>query len=75
MLNPYENISDLKTFKGELHFHSIRSDGKSTPGEMFDRFIECGFDFCALTDHDVSGEETHLYKSDFSRRYTTRATP
>lgn len=63
MLNPYENINDLKTFKGELHFHSTRSDGKCTPEEMFERLKECEFNFCSLTDHDLPCEETHQYKN------------
>ena len=53
MLNPYSCTDGLATFKGDLHFHSTASDGSAAAASMFDRLIECGFDFCALADHDL----------------------
>ncbi len=37
--NPYTDICGKNIFKGDLHFHSTRSDGKSSPQEMFDRLV------------------------------------
>ena len=63
MINPYKNIAGLKTYKGDLHFHSTASDGKESPQAMFARLIECGFDFCCLTDHDLPGNDTRFIGS------------
>lgn len=38
-------------FKGNLHLHSTRSDGKLGPGEVLAAYRERGYDFVALTDH------------------------
>jgi len=55
--NPYTDICGKNIFKGDLHFHSTLSDGKSSPQEMFDRLVEYGFDFCGLADHDLPNNE------------------
>lgn len=38
-------------YKGNLHLHSTRSDGKLDPGEVLAAYRERGYDFVALTDH------------------------
>lgn len=53
MANPYKEISGRKLYKGDIHFHTGLSDGASSPDEMLDRLIECGFDFCGIADHDM----------------------
>lgn len=62
MLNPYAGIGELKTFKGDLHFHSTRSDGQGTAEEMLERLVEYSFNFCCLADHDLPVSESYLYK-------------
>ena len=60
-MNPYADIDGQRTYKGDLHFHSTRSDGQCSPEAMFDRLLTCGFDFCSLTDHDLPGQ-THCHR-------------
>lgn len=38
--------------RGELHCHTIHSDGESTPGELIQMAREFGLDFLAITDHN-----------------------
>lgn len=39
--------------KGNLHCHSVFSDGTMTPQELRDAYRQHGYDFLALTDHNV----------------------
>jgi predicted metal-dependent phosphoesterase TrpH len=38
--------------KGCLHTHTTCSDGKLSPQELADAYLELGYDFIAFTDHD-----------------------
>ena len=51
--------SDQKLYWGDLHSHSLMSDGSGTPEHSFDfaRYVAC-LDFHALTDH---GEDLSVY--------------
>jgi len=40
-------------FKGNLHTHSVRSDGDSAPGQVVQWYRDHEYDFLALTDHNV----------------------
>lgn len=40
--------------KGDCHLHTVNSDGKCTPEELYDMLYECGFDFAFITDHNVN---------------------
>ncbi len=40
-----------KFFKGNLHGHSRYSDGKLTPEEVCNAYIQKGYDFISITDH------------------------
>lgn len=43
-------------YRGELHSHTVHSDGRWTLAEMWQRGRELGLDFIALTDHNtISG--------------------
>lgn len=44
---------DKKFLKGGLHCHTVRSDGKLTPEEVLKCAKEHGYDFMALTDHQI----------------------
>ncbi|MHA6692917.1 PHP domain-containing protein [Devosia sp. A449] len=41
-------------YKGNLHTHSTRSDGKRSPAEVCAMYRDAGYDFLALTDHFTS---------------------
>jgi hypothetical protein len=47
-------------WKGNLHMHTTRSDGALTPEEAVSLYRAHGYDFVALTDHDVVGCDTHV---------------
>ena len=40
-----------KFFKGNLHGHSNKSDGKLTPEDVCHAYIEKGYNFISITDH------------------------
>ena len=43
-------------FKGNLHTHTLNSDGDSTPDEVVRWYREHGYDFLVLTDHNFITE-------------------
>ncbi|WP_052465285.1 CehA/McbA family metallohydrolase [Thermotoga profunda] len=52
----FENNSKYRTYIGELHTHTVHSDGTFTVKELADYLKELGFDFFFLTDHsNVTG--------------------
>ncbi|NLK39216.1 MAG: hypothetical protein GX303_03060 [Clostridiales bacterium] len=46
------DLYDLRPLKGDLHIHTIRSDGKEEPGIVAANYRTCGYDFIAITDHN-----------------------
>ncbi len=50
MANPFETSGNW--YKGNLHCHTTRSDGRVTPDERVRDYAEHGYDFLALTDHE-----------------------
>ena len=38
-------------FKGNLHGHSNKSDGKLTPEDVCHTYVENGYNFISITDH------------------------
>ncbi len=40
-------------YKGNLHSHTTNSDGHKTPAEIVEIYKSGGYDFLALTDHDI----------------------
>ena len=44
---------DKKFLKGGLHCHTTRSDGKLTPEEVMEYAKSQGYDFMAITDHQI----------------------
>lgn len=63
MLNPYDKIKEMRSFKGDLHIHTNLSDGIASPQGMYARLRTCGFDFCCLADHDLPGSAPHFEDS------------
>ncbi len=47
-----EIMIKLRPLKGDLHMHSIYSDGRTTPFAMVMASLEAGMDFVSITDHD-----------------------
>jgi hypothetical protein len=43
---------DAAWLKGNLHTHTLESDGDSTPAEVVRWYAEHGYDFLVITDHD-----------------------
>ena len=52
----YQDRFGKKWWKGNLHTHTTRSDGRKTPEEAIRLYREAGYDFLALTDHWVPSE-------------------
>jgi hypothetical protein len=50
--SPYENLSG-SWLRGNLHTHTTESDGAKTPGEAVAFYDSRGYDFLALSDHDL----------------------
>lgn len=52
-------------YRGNLHTHSLVSDGLRTPAEVASHYREHGYDFVALTDHVVFAETAGLGRNGF----------
>lgn len=53
-MDSYEQISSSKkSYKGNLHSHTVNSDGHLTPQESVQMFREHGYSFLCLSDHNV----------------------
>lgn len=46
-----DDLFSLKPYKGDMHMHSNRSDGRESPGYVAASCRKIGMDFMALTDH------------------------
>ncbi len=58
-----EDLFDMRPFKGDMHMHSIFSDGKNTPEEMGHKCLQLGMDFQALSDHNKYEGSQHLMEA------------
>ncbi len=55
-LSVYSLLPDLAgryPFRGDLHMHTCRSDGRQAPAIVAAEYRKNGYDFLAITDHDV----------------------
>jgi len=50
-------------FRGDLHTHTIYSDGSATPAELVIRAYEAGLDFIGITDHNRAQSAAGLVPS------------
>jgi hypothetical protein len=60
-----DDLFKLKPWRGDMHVHSFRSDGKEAPAIVAANYRKAGFDFFALTDHgryEPSLEMIEAYK-------------
>lgn len=47
-----EDLFALRPWRGDMHVHSFRSDGREAPAIVAANYRKGGFDFFALTDHE-----------------------
>ena len=58
--HPYTDLTGGNWLRGNLHAHTTQSDGRLPPQELIDAYAERGYDFLAITDHDVyTSKEDH----------------
>lgn len=71
-LLPLTTLAAGKWYKGDLHSHSVYSDGDSSVAGVLASVESRGLDFFALTDHDtyLEGEPDHWYDPDHSSEKT-----
>lgn len=50
-------VRNIAFLKGALHVHTTRSDGRGTPEAVIRLHHEHGYDFMALTDHNIFNHE------------------
>ena len=48
------DVMELENLRGDLHAHTVWSDGKSTSEEMVEQAARLGYEYIALTDHSPS---------------------
>jgi DNA polymerase (family X) len=48
------HLIELKDIRGDLHCHTVASDGKATIEEMAQAARELGYEYLAITDHSAS---------------------
>ncbi len=61
-LNP--DLYGLRAYKGDLHIHTLRSDGIEKPATVAANYRKAGYDFISITDHhyyDASREARGVY--------------
>jgi len=59
-----DDQADLQWFKGNIHTHSLWSDGNDFPEMIADWYRSRGYNFLALSDHNVLSEGTRWMKYD-----------
>lgn len=52
--------------KGNIHSHTVFSDGSWTPEQMKDQYKKHGYDFLAVTDHDTYTDTRSLTDDTFT---------
>ncbi len=55
----------LPQWKGNLHLHTTRSDGRATPAEAMAAYKNAGYDFCVMSDHEVYWNSDELDSEGF----------
>ena len=68
LVSPYDLASDdgYEWLKGNLHSHTTNSDGKPSPQERLDGYVEQGYNFLCLSDHyKITRIDTVSWPDDF----------
>ncbi len=57
VLNPYEHVNWHETghYKGNLHTHTTKSDGRMSAAQVIDSYKALGYTILSITDHDNMG--------------------
>ncbi|MBM3289119.1 MAG: phosphoesterase [Candidatus Hydrogenedentes bacterium] len=59
IVNPYRDGATAWR-RGNLHAHTTLSDGERAPQALIDRYAELGYDFLAISDHDMIADTSAL---------------
>jgi hypothetical protein len=51
--HPYKTLTGGAWLRGNLHAHTTRSDGVLSPQAVIDKYAGLGYDFLAISDHDI----------------------
>ncbi len=62
--HPYRSLTGGKWLRGNLHAHTTVSDGSRTPQRTINDYAKRGYDFLAITDHDVQSTSKDYRKWD-----------
>jgi DNA polymerase (family 10) len=65
-------LIELEDVRGDLHMHTVLSDGRNTLEEMARAARECGYDYIAITEHSASHGFGNDVSPDELRRYVER---
>ena len=60
-----EDLYKKRPYKGDLHIHTIGSDGKESPAMVTSQYRKYGYDFISITDHytiEPSFEAIEIFK-------------
>lgn len=80
MALPAAHAGPTRWYRGNLHLHTLRSDGWAFPDEAILLYKKLGYDFVALTDHHVvheqeswfSGAKHKAFHADRLKRFRER---
>jgi len=64
LTHPYQNLTGGEWLRGNLHTHTTRSDGSQEPQEVIGLYADAGYDFLALSDHDIATTEEEYASMD-----------
>ena len=53
-----------KWYKGNLHAHTVYSDGKLTPEQVIQMYKQHGYSFMCLSEHDFFTDWSNEYNSE-----------
>ena len=54
-------MSDERWYKGNIHTHTLKSDGDASPEKVARWYGRHGYDFLTLSDHDLRTILGHLH--------------
>lgn len=52
-------------WKGNMHMHSVRSDGCLSPEELIEEYHKRGYAFCQISDHDIYWDNDEFDTDEF----------
>jgi hypothetical protein len=50
------NLQKYGYYPGDTHHHTIHSDGRNTPGQVYNSALASGLSWCTLTDHNNNAQ-------------------